>query len=377
MHKTKKSELLQSSLVFLSSGIGLLGIFTIGGVSLSVWVILFISLLTIACVASALRFVDALGRPEEMFQKVNEITSQPDIGVSFSIKECGHYGEDWQKALKYTIDLGFRRFRLMSYWDVHEATEGDIDFTDLDKQIEIIEKAGGYVTLAIGMRQPRWPETHLPQWTKELSNEEVEQKYIKYHRKVIEHFKDNATIQSWQLENEFWLRNFGESFNFDRKRLNKEFNLIRQLDPLRPIIMSTAKVISLPLLTPTPDIYSTSVYRNIYSSDKKKYTKTSIKPETYKIRRYLTLMIKNRDTIIHELQMEPWGPSATWKMSVEEQYKSMNPEELKLAISYAQQTSMTYIDTWGAEWWYWVSTTKDQPNVASTVKKITEKYNKS
>ncbi len=50
----------------------------------------------------------------------------------------------------------------MSYWNEHEKTQGTLDFDELDKQFKQIEQAGGVITLALGARQPRWPENHWP-----------------------------------------------------------------------------------------------------------------------------------------------------------------------------------------------------------------------
>src|SRR6476469_9013154 len=87
------------------------------------------------------------------------------FGVSFSIKQCRNFKLNPDQALWWLIkDAGFRRFRLMSYWDEHEKQPGVYDFTSLDKQIRTISRAGGQITLCLGARQPRWPENHWPDW---------------------------------------------------------------------------------------------------------------------------------------------------------------------------------------------------------------------
>ena len=305
-------------------------------------------------------------------QKAREITANRDLGVSFSILNCAEYDIDWRKALRYTLKMGFKRFRLMSYWSYYERKPGETDFSELDEQIEMIAAAGGRVTLAIGMRQPRWPETHLPEWTEDLSSAEVVESYMEFHRKVIQRYKDNTAVESWQLENEFWLRSFGRHFDFSRERLVREFNLIRELNPDKPIIMSTARLTSLPLRKPTPDLYATSVYRIIYDGDKQSYMFTEIKPWMYRFKRFLIRLVKRRDYIIHELQTEPWGPEANWKMSQPEQRKSMNEEEIQKAVRYARETGIHYADAWGAEWWYWYYVSYDDDILTTTVAGLIE-----
>lgn len=303
-------------------------------------------------------------------QRAHEIAMSHDVGVSFSLLACRDYSIDWRKALQHTIDLGFKRFRLMSYWKVIEKQKGVYDFKDLDEQIAIIKKSGGRVSLSIGMRQPRWPETHVPLWTKTLDVATTTKNYIAFHRAVIERYKHEDCIESWQLENEFWLRSFGEHVDFSRQRLKKEFNMLRELDPERPIIMTLARVLSLPLRRPTPDIYGTSMYRTIYDNDKKKYTHTWAKPWVYKLKSKLIKLVKNREVIVHELQTEPWGPKANWELTLREQNKSMSMQQIKDALTYARQSGISYVDMWGAEWWYWRQETAKDRKIMSLVSKI-------
>ncbi len=302
--------------------------------------------------------------------KSAEIVESTDIGVSFSLLSCTEYDIAWRDALKSTLDLGFKRFRLMSYWNLHEKNQGSYDFAELDEQLKIIESRGGRVSLSIGIRQPRYPETHMPKWTENLSAREVTSLYMKYHTAVIERYKDSPCIESWQLENEFWLRSFGENFDYSRTRLKQEFAVIRNLDPSRPIIMTLASVVSLPLGRPTPDIYGTSMYRVIYNSESQKYTTTWAKPWVYKIKKFFIKLIKNRNLIVHELQAEPWGPKANWEMSTHEQFKSINSSEVEKSIAYAKASGITYIDMWGAEWWYWRKMTYTDTGLQETVSKL-------
>ena len=295
------------------------------------------------------------------------ILASNDVGVSFSLIACKNYGINWRHALQATTDLGFKRYRLMSYWSLIETQKGIYDFANLDEQIRMIASSHGRISLSIGMRQPRWPETHVPSWAKAMNTAELTQRYIDFHRAVIERYKDEPAIESWQLENEFWLRSFGENVDFSRTRLIKEFELLRKLTPDRPIIMTLARIVSLPLRRPTPDIYGTSIYLTIYNQSKKKYTKTWAAPWVYKIKKMLIKIVKRRDLIIHELQLEPWGPQANWEMSIAEQNKSMSVKRMEYAAEYAQSTGMSYIDVWGAEWWYWRSVIGEDDTISGAL----------
>jgi len=286
--------------------------------------------------------------------KASAIRTNIELGVSFSIKTCRDYGIDWQECLRGLLELGIRRFRIMSYWDLHESVEDKVDFSLLDQQLDIIARSGARATLCVGMRQPRWPETHVPQWALDLPIEQRIEKYYLYHQAVIDRYKNSAAVESWQLENEFWNRGFGQNNTFSRVRLNKEFNMIRVSDQKRPIIMNLANTVGYPLFGPKPDLYGTTMYLIQY--EKGRYTKTQFKPWYFQIRRFLVRAISFRSLIIHELQAEPWGPKANWEMSDSEQAMSMDKEQIKMCIAFAKKSGMNYMDLWGGEWWYWRKT---------------------
>ena len=83
----------------------------------------------------------------------------PVLGVSFSQKRATELGLDWKANYTALLDdMHVPTFRLMSYWDLHEPVRGQFDFSSLDWQISEAAKRGATVSLAIGLRQPRWPE---------------------------------------------------------------------------------------------------------------------------------------------------------------------------------------------------------------------------
>src|SRR4051812_23481470 len=106
-------------------------------------------------------------------------------GVSFSLKQCRALGLDPTETLDWLIKQGWRRFRLMSYWDEHENQPGHYDFKALDKQLRQIAKAGGVVTLSLGARQPRWPENHWPQWAWQVSKAERTTTLLRFINTVV------------------------------------------------------------------------------------------------------------------------------------------------------------------------------------------------
>lgn len=286
-----------------------------------------------------------------MKDKTSGIVSSKEIGVSFSIKTCRDYGIDWEHCLRELVCLGIKRFRLMTYWDLHEPAVGVIDLRLLNKQVEIIEQSGARVTLCLGLRQPRWPETHLPDWAVGLTEQRREKFFTEYLTNIVTHYRDRSCIESYQLENEFWNRNFGENNTFYRERLVREFELVRRLDPNRPILMSLGNTLGYPFRKPKADAYGTTLYR--IQHGRLGYSKSFYPAWYFAFRRKCIKVLTGTDLIIHELQSEPWGPKPNWEMSDEEQAKSMSAEKLVSILTFADKTGISYKDLWGGEWWYW------------------------
>lgn len=280
------------------------------------------------------------------------MSKSPQYGVSFSIKQCRDFKLDPKQTLHWLVyTLGFKRIRLMSYWNEHEKTRRAYDFSELDWQIEMARKNNCTVSLCLGARQPRWPENHWPDWAWQLEKTERSEKLLQYVAKVIKHYQNNPVIVSWQLENEALLSNFGERSEIDRDRLKAEYALVKKLDPKRPIIMTTSTSWGIPIHRPIPDIVGFSMYNIVFN--KGRYRRSLYIPFVFWARAMAIWLMHRRQSFIHELQLEPWGPQAIWEMSTTEQNKSMNVGQLKTNIALANKTKLNQIDFWGGEWWYW------------------------
>jgi hypothetical protein len=272
-------------------------------------------------------------------------------GLSFSVKQCRSFKIDADDCLNWLLKQGWQRFRLMSYWNEHEKVQGNYNFTALDAQIEAIARKGGVITLCLGVKQPRWPEYHWPAWALELSEQERTNALLAYITAVVERYKDEPAISSYQLENEALLKGFGSNIHIDRKRLRQEYKLVKKLDPKKPIAMSTSNGWGIPVRSPLSPLVGFSLYTIM--NVKGQYKTTIQRPWLHQTRAWVIRTVLRRKVFIHELQCEPWGPKSIWEMSPEEQAKSMSTERLNLNIAWAKKIGCYPIDLWGAEWWYW------------------------
>lgn len=292
-------------------------------------------------------------------------------GVSFSVKQCRNFNISAEKCLEWLItDVGFKRFRLMSYWNEIENRQGKYDFKELDRQVKRIKEAKGSISLCLGVRQPRWPENHWPDWAWRLPVDKRDNALLNFVQVVVDRYKSEKCIVSYQLENEALLSAFGERSDVNRERLRAEFKLVKRLDPKKPIVMTTSTSWGIPAKGPIPDIVGFSYYQVHFNPTKLRYTTAFHTPTLHRIKASLVKVLWRKPSFIHELQLEPWGPKNIWDMTLAEQKQSMDIPQVRQNLELAKKTKLTPIDLWGGEWWYWCSTQEDKKQFAKQIVKL-------
>lgn len=279
------------------------------------------------------------------------------LGVTF----IPDYAESLGLNPKTTMDalihnLGVRQFRLTSYWSDIEPTKGIYNFSTLDWEFAQADAAHTTVSLSIGLRQPRWPECHMPSWAANEPESEWYPQLVGFMQAVVQRYKNNPALQSYQLENEYFLSSFGQCTNDSRARLVTEFNLIKKLDPTHPIIMSRSNNYGgIALGQPRPDEYGISVYRRVWMPVLHRYVEYPFPAWYYAFLAGAQELVTGKDSILHELQAEPWAPQrlAIPQTSLSVQNESMSPQRLTQTIAFGEATGMRTIDLWGAEYWYY------------------------
>ncbi len=298
---------------------------------------------------------------------------EPDMpGVSFSILYAKELGIDWQAAyLAMLHDLQIKHFRLMSYWETIEAKPGEYQFADLDYQMQQAVQAGAQVSLAIGLRQPRWPECHQPDWAANLSGPEKQAALDNFITRVVERYRGSPALASYQLENEALNTVFGTCSDFSRDRLKHEFDLVKQLDSSHPIIVSVSNEYGVPLGQPRGDKVGFSIYRRVWDSTiTKGYISYPFPAWYFGLKAAIIEKLIHRPVMIHELQTEPWGPKPTVQMTIPEQNQSMDADKVLASAKYAQKTGIREYYLWGGEWWYWRMTNFNDSSLWSAAKQI-------
>ena len=269
-------------------------------------------------------------------------------------------------------NLGVKHIRLVSYWNDIEPTPGKYDFSELDWEFQQANLAGAKVTLSVGLRQPRWPECHVPSWINtDAPESQWEPQLETFMRTVVNRYKNNPALQSYQVENEYFLTTFGHCNNDDRNRLVSEFNLVKKLDPHHPIIITRSNnAIGTPLYAPIPDEFGISVYKRVWDTTvTHRYVEYPFPAWYYAFLAGVTKITTGKDTIIHELQAEPWPPDESiTSASTKELNKSMNATRLRARFQYGEATGMKTIDLWGAEYWYYAKVKLHDPSLWNVAK---------
>lgn len=303
------------------------------------------------------------------------------VGTTFIADYARFFGLSAKETLNAIItDLDVKHLRLVSYWKDIEKQPGVYDFSDLDWQIKMADQANVPVTLSLGIRQPRWPECHQPEWANNIPKEQWQPKLMDFISATVNRYKNNPSIQSYQIENEYFMTAFGECKDYDKQRFLEEVELVKKLDPGKPIIITRSNNWGgFPVNKPTPDVFGVAVYKRVYDySITHRYFEYPYPPWFYASLAGAGELYSGKPLIIHELQTEPWMPEGYFinKLSdIPEQNKSMDANRLKHRFKYAEDTGLRSMDTWGAEWWYWRKEKANDPSLWNTAKQEINRLN--
>jgi len=297
------------------------------------------------------------------------------LGVTFIADYASYLGVDaHQNYTAILDDLHVKHLRLVSYWSDIEPVQGTYNFDELDWEMAQAQTHGAKVTLAVGLRQPRWPECHAPSWadTSKAGNT-WEPQLNAYITAVVDRYKNNPALESYQLENEFYLNAFGQCNNFDRTRLATELALVKKLDPSRPVIMSRSNnYAGFSLKQPLPDVVGISIYRHVWSGPIRHYLTYPFPSWYYAFLAGAEKILTGKPSIVHELQAEPWPPDGQGILntSLAEQNKTFNAQTLKSTVHFGQQTGVKDVDLWGAEYWYYRAQVLHDPSVWNAARQV-------
>lgn len=271
------------------------------------------------------------------------------FGVTFAPHVVRFYGNnDPLAAFTATLDdLGVRHVRLPVYWNTTEPTQGQYDFSDIDPYMDAAAARGAKVTLVVGMKVPRWPECHVPDWVTQQGREAA---LFGYLDTVVARYKGHPALARWQIENEHHFP-FGECPAPDPALFSAEVAYVRSLDPDTPIQLTVSGEQELWAGTAdAADVLGTSLYRFAWNPT----TGLVVFPHPPEFYRLQALAVVGRvdAVVISELQAEPWFEGGVIPDDLEERYALFTVDRLREHAGFARRTGLPEIYLWGVEWWY-------------------------
>lgn len=297
-----------------------------------------------------------------------------DWGVNFSVKQTDFLKIDARETyLAILDDLKAKNVKISVYWDLLEKEKGKYDFDELDWQMKEAEKRNVNVVLAIGMKVPRWPECHLPQWVRDLDKYGQQQEIIDMLREVVSRYKNSPSLSAWQVENEAFLR-FGACPWYDEDFLRREIAFVKINDNNHPVIATDSGELSFWIKSSQSgaDIVGVTVYKKVWQQQLRMYVSYLLPPVFYHRRAEIVEGLFNKDVIGVELQAEPWCANSIMNSSLKEQEKTMDINQFKKNVQFAKNTGIDGFYFWGAEWWYYMKKTHNDSEIWDEAKKLFE-----
>lgn len=299
-------------------------------------------------------------------------------GVNFSQKHAINLKLDWKETfLALLDDLGARRVKISIDWDMIQGDNPDFFFQDVDWQMRRLEERGARAFLVIGNKTTRWPECHTPRWVKVLPKAQQQEAVLRLLAGLVERYKNSPALEMWQVENEPFFP-FGNCQWSDKNFLREEVALVHSLDPAHPVVISASGEWSLwRKSSMIGDIAGTTLYRKAWfsipgTSFPQWFVRYPFPPTYYWRRALLVRALFGKKVMVVELQGEPWSLKLLYDTTVEEQAKTMNPEQFREIVSYAKRTGLDTFYVWGSEWWYWMKTKQNDPGMWNEAKKLFE-----
>ncbi len=298
-------------------------------------------------------------------------------GVNFSQMQAESLGLNWKDFYLGMIkDLGAKNIKIHTQWDWVEGKQDNFYFDDIDWQLEQAEQNGVGVIYVLGMKSGRWPECHIPAWANGLTEQQQKTVVLDYIKEVVERYKNNKAIAYWQVENEplFYFGECPEWYYKNTDFLKQEVELVKSLDSSRQVIVSDSGEGSMWFdVAKIGDIVGTTMYREawLHITDSFGFNlRYFFSPVFYARKAAIINKVFGKKVICIEFQAEPWASKPFYDVPLSEQYKTMNPKIFKKNLEYAKKTGFDTIYFWGTEWWYWLKTTQNQPEIWNTAKTI-------
>ncbi len=301
-------------------------------------------------------------------------TPAPKIvwGVTFSKPYATYLGLDWKATyLSILKDLHVKNIRIAIPWNDVETTEGNYAFDDYVFMVKEARKYNVSVIPVLGERVPRWPECHTPEWARDISNASREKAILKLIEYEVGALKKFDNIELWQIENEPFVKFFGNCPKFREDFLEREIAVVKHIDGRGIMITDSGELGLWSNAAKHADVLGVTMYRWVFNTWFN-YVKYPFPPMLYARKAQL---VKHKGKGIRvvgsELQMEPWlRGTSIFDTPLSEQNITMNIEQFRENIAFARATGFDEHYLWGVEWWYFMKEKHSDATFLNEAKKL-------
>ncbi len=295
-----------------------------------------------------------------------------NFGVTFSVTMADYLDIDWQEAyIAILEDLNIKKLRIPVYWPEVEPEEGQFDFSRIDWMMEKAVEHKAELILVVGRRVPRWPECHSPEWVQSEEMESQNKKLLNYIEVAVKRYDNNPTVWAWQVENEPFLK-FGICPKLDVDFFESEIALVKSLSDKPIVLTDGGEFGDWVRAYKRADVFGSTMYRHVVTRYIGEWT-YPIPSWFFRLKQGLVeVFYGEKPRLVVELQAEPWIDGDIKTSGVERQYEGFGPERHKKMTEYIKGTGFDTFYFWGAEWWYWLKTEKESPEMWELVKEQTE-----
>jgi hypothetical protein len=184
------------------------------------------------------------------------------LGISFRTPQTDAFGLDARATLRTLLGYPFQLVRLGAYWNRIETGAGRFDPSELDRQVDAVERADKQIVLCVGpLKSFGYPEFFVPAHhlsrplregalVRPGDNRSLLEAATAFASRVVERYRDRKAIVAWQVEQEAAdPLGMEHSWRLAAAFIEREVEAVRAADPGRPIMMNGFLPTSLAVLT--------------------------------------------------------------------------------------------------------------------------------
>jgi hypothetical protein len=278
-------------------------------------------------------------------------TTIMQLSYSYSPRQAVWLNLDPKQSFLELLDLPITHLRLCTYWPDIQQSATEFNFDELTWYLQQCERKNKKVSLAIGLKTPRWPEFQYPNWTAS-SIVSIEEPLLVYLKKLVNSVRDFSCIESWQIENEPFDPSGPQNSLLPQSLYDREIQLVRSLDSRKIIgtVWGNDLLLrgALKQIEPLIDEIGLDFYPMQSTALPKPLPQyRGIIGGIALIKSHLSKLSK--PFFISELQAEPWESDA--EKFLDKNPKSFNQKTLKKNLEWATQITDNLISLWGIEYW--------------------------